>query len=330
MDHCWFLSGFDMTSLAGWRYHPCCASVCSLAGNGCRVPKSEQCLTVVSTNTTVGPRGVTAAGGAASTRWTIPDSDGLVATVGDSGQGVTFVFLHGLVGLNDHWEDVTARVRDRVRCVLFELPLLRLRGDHCSIHGATDLTARFVKERFSEPVVLVGNSFGGHVAARLAIDHPELVRGLVLTGASGILEKSMVSDIQIRPSREWLSRKIGELFFDRTNMRENDLDRAFAELSDRGGARAMVKLSRSARKDHLGDRMRDVRVPTLLVWGRQDVVTPPEAAEGFARSIPGSKLVWLDNCGHAPMIEKPEEFAAEVLGFASELTARSATQGARG
>ncbi len=280
-------------------------------------------MTAVSTNPTAGQRGAPRSGvGDGVAHWAIPDSVGLVATVSDLGCGMPFVFLHGLVGLNDHWEDVTARVRDRVRCVLFELPLLRLRGDHCSINGATDLTARFVKERFTEPVVLVGNSFGGHVAARLAIDHPELVRGLVLTGASGILEKTIVSDIQIRPSREWLSRKIGELFFDRTHMRENDLDRAFGELSDRGGARAMIKLSRSARKDHLGDRMRDIRVPTLLVWGKQDVVTPPEAAQGFARSIPGSKLVWLDNCGHAPMIEKPEEFAAEILGFAGELARR--------
>ncbi len=283
----------------------------------------ERCLTAVSTNPTAGPRGAPSSGsGDGVARWVIPDSGGLAAAVSDSGRGVPFVFLHGLVGLNDHWEGVTARIRDRVRCVLFELPLLRLRGDHCSIHGATDLTARFVHERFTEPVVLVGNSFGGHVAARLAIDHAELVRGLVLTGASGILEKSMVSDVQIRPSREWLARKIGELFFDRAHMRENDLDRAFAELSDRGGARAMVKLSRSARKDHLGDRMRDIRVPTLLVWGKQDVVTPPEAAQGFARSIPGSTLVWLDKCGHAPMIEKPEEFAAAMLGFAEQLAGR--------
>lgn len=255
-----------------------------------------------------------------SSQWPIPGSTDLTAVVVDQGSGVPFVFLHGLVGLNEHWEDVVGRVRDRVRCVRFELPLLQLRGDDCSIHGATDLTAKFLKQYFTEPVVLVGNSFGGHVATRVGIEHPGLVRGLVLTGASGLIEKSMVADIQIRPSREWLSRKIGELFHDRTLMREADLDRAYRELSDRHGARAMVKLSRSARRDHLGDRMRDIRVPTLLIWGRQDVVTPPEAAEGFHRSIAGSKLVWFDRCGHAPMIEKPEEFAGEVLQFAAKLS----------
>ena len=285
----------------------------------------ERSLTACSTNSHYPARRSTSGeeeGEERVSRWAIPDSDGLAAIVRDSGRGVPFVFLHGLVGLNDHWEDVTARVRQNVRCVLFELPLLRLRGDHCSIVGATELTARFLREQVGEPAVLVGNSFGGHVAARLAIVHPGLVRGLVLTGASGILEKSIVSDIQIRPSKDWLRRKIGELFHDQSHMREADLDRAHAELSDRGGARAMIRLSRSARKDHLGERMRDIRVPTLLVWGRQDVVTPPEAAEGFARSIPGSRLVWLDRCGHAPMIEKPGEFAAAVLEFAGQIAGR--------
>jgi pimeloyl-ACP methyl ester carboxylesterase len=266
---------------------------------------------------------------ARETRWAIPGSEGLQAKVFDSGRlgGVPFVFLHGLVGLNEHWEDVAIRVRARVRCIMFELPLLALRGEHCSIHGATELTARFLREYLkSEPGVLVGNSFGGHVATRLALEEPSLVRGLVLAGASGFVERSTVSDIQTRPSREWLVRKIGELFHDQSHMRAADVDRAYAELNNRGGARAMVKLSRSARKDHLGERMRDIRTPTLLIWGRQDVVTPPEAAEGFRRSIPGSRLVWFDNCGHAPMIEKPEEFAAAILEFAGQLEspARSA------
>ncbi len=261
--------------------------------------------------------------GMATTRWVIPDGDGLAASVHEIGSGVPLVFLHGLVGLNEHWEGVVDRVSGRARCVMFELPLLQLRGEQCSIHGATDLTARFLRDYFNEPVVLVGNSFGGHVASRLAIYCPELVRGLVLAGASGLIEKSMVADVQIRPSREWLRRKIGELFFDPAAMNERDLDRAHAELSDRGGARAMVKLSRSARRDHLGDAMSQIRQPTLLIWGRQDIVTPPEAADGFQRNIPHAKMVWLDRCGHAPMIERPELFAQAVAEFLPVLDAKN-------
>lgn len=247
----------------------------------------------------------------------------VTARVGDVGDGSPVVFLHGLVGLNEHWEEVVRRAKHHTRCVLLELPLLELKGDDCSIQGVTDLTARFLERYFSgEPASLVGNSFGGHVALRVALERPDLVRSLVLAGSSGLIEKSMVREVQIRPSREWLAEKIGELFFDRSKMREADLDRAHAELSRRGGARAMVKLSRSARRNHLGSKIGGISAPTLLIWGRQDIVTPPEAAEGFLSTIPDSRIVWFDNCGHAPMIECPEQFASALVDFVAELDRR--------
>ncbi|MFO0787711.1 MAG: alpha/beta hydrolase [Phycisphaerales bacterium] len=248
------------------------------------------------------------------------------ATVIDSGShpgnATTFVFLHGLVGLNQHWEGVVERFCATARCVMLQLPLLNLAGDNCSIQGVQTLTARFLEDYLDGPAVLVGNSFGGHVALRLAIERPDLVRGLALAGSSGLIEKSMVSDVQVRPSREWLRRKIGELFFDKKHLSEHDIERAFAELSTRTGARAMVRLSKSARRDHLGERIGQIRCPTLLIWGREDIVTPPEAADGFLKSIPDSRIVWFDQCGHAPMIECPAEFATALSAFATELAKR--------
>ncbi len=253
--------------------------------------------------------------------------EALVAKVADTGFshapdaiGTPVVFLHGLVGLNDHWERVVSRVRSRMRCILFELPLLRLSGPDCSIEGATALTIRFIREHVGGPVILAGNSFGGHVALRIAIEQPAMVKGLVLAGSGGLVEKTLISDIQIRPTRAWLRRKIAELFFDESVMRESDVDRALAELTNRGGARAMVRLARSARKDQLRDAVDSVQSPTLILWGRQDVVTPPEAAEGFNRLIKGSRLVWFDRCGHVPMMEAPDAFAQEMMRFAGELS----------
>lgn len=241
------------------------------------------------------------------------------AFVEESGEGRPIVFLHGLVGLNDHWEEVGRRASPHGRCLMLQLPLLDLTGEDCSIHGATELTIRYLAEHVVHPCILVGNSFGGHVALRIALERPDLVRGLVLAGSSGLIEKSMVREVQIRPSRDWLEEKIGELFFDRAKMNMADVDRAHRELSERGHARAMVKLSRSARRNHLGTKIAEIKVPTLLIWGRQDIVTPPEAAEGFKKSIRDSRLVWIDQCGHAPMIESPEPFGDALLAFINEL-----------
>jgi len=208
---------------------------------------------------------------------------------------------------------------------MLEFPLLDLQGEDCSIHGVTELTVRFLERHVREPAVLVGNSFGGHVALRVAVERPELVAGLVLAGSSGLTERTTVREVQLRPSREWLVEKIGELFFDRSKMNQGDVDRAHRELSRRGGARAMVKLSRSARRNHMGDRLGEIKAPTLLVWGKQDAVTPPEAAEQFNKLIRGSTLAWLDRCGHAPMIEQPEPFAALLIEFNRSLAATAAS-----
>ena len=243
------------------------------------------------------------------------------ARVVDFGSGRPFVFLHGLVGLNDHWEQSAHALGPHARAVMLEFPLLDLQGEDCSIHGVTELTIRFLERYVREPAVLVGNSFGGHVALRVAVDRPQLVSGLVLAGSSGLTERTTVREVQLRPSREWLVEKIGELFFDRSKMNHGDVDRAHRELSRRGGARAMVKLSRSARRNHMGDRLSEIKAPTLLVWGKQDAVTPPEAADQFHQLIRGSKLVWLDRCGHAPMIEQPEQFASLLIDFNRSLSA---------
>ncbi len=251
------------------------------------------------------------------------DGGEVQAKVLDVGTGRPVVFLHGLAGLNLHWEDVVGRVKGRVRCIMLELPLLDLRGDDCSIDGVSRLATRFLEQYLpgGRPV-LVGNSFGGHVALRIVLERPDLVGGLVLAGSSGLNERTMVREVLIRPTREWMRRKIAELFHDESTLREADVDRAFTELSDRKRARAMVRLSKTARRDHLGGRIGEIACPTLIIWGRNDVVTPPDAAEEFHRLIRDSRIVWIDRCGHAPMLEKPEEFSHALKGFADDLDRR--------
>ena len=243
----------------------------------------------------------------------------ITARVIECGRGPRVVFLHGLVGLNDHWGGVIGRSLDSIHSTLFELPLLDLTGADCSIQGVTDLTIRFLDGHVGEPVVLAGNSFGGHVALRVALRRPDLVRGLVLTGSSGLFERTLVRGAPIRPPRAWVEEKIGELFYDRSAMIESDIDRAHKVLNTRQGARAMVRLSRTARRNHLGDRLGEIDTPTLLIWGREDVVTPPSAAQGFYDLLPDARLVWVEKCGHTPMLEAPGVFTESLLAFIREL-----------
>jgi len=239
--------------------------------------------------------------------------------VDELGRGQPVVFLHGLLGMNDHWLPVSRALSERSRCLMIEAPLLELRGEACSVAGVVRLISTVLETIVGAPAVLVGNSLGGHVAQRIAIERPELCRALVLAGSSGLFERTFEKDVQHRPSREWLTRKIGDLFYDAANMPSDCIDKAFIELSDRRAARALVKLGKSAKNDHMGERLGQIRQPTLLLWGDSDTVTPPQVAEEFHEKLPDSRLVWLDRCGHAPMIERPQEFALALHAFFDEL-----------
>ncbi len=240
------------------------------------------------------------------------------AEVIECGTGRPVVFLHGLVGLNEHWGKVVDQLASRVRCITLEVPLLELRGVDCSLRAVSAMTMQFLDREVGEPAVLVGNSFGGHVALRVTHERPELVHSLVLAGSSGLIERTVVKGAPVRPTREWLVEKIGELFYDKSKMDPTDVDRAFKLLNERGGARAMVKLSKTARRDNMTDDLGEIDQKTLLIWGKEDIVTPPSAGQGFSELMPNARLYWLDACGHAPMIESPLEFGKAMLEFFDE------------
>ena len=234
------------------------------------------------------------------------------------GSGRPLVMLNGLLGQNVHWFGLLPVLAARAQCLLVQPPLLEMKGPGCSVDGVTNLIAGLLETLIEEPAILVGNSLGGHVSLRLALSRPDLVRGLVLVGSSGLFERT-IEKAEHSPSRDWLQRKIEGLFHDPSRMLPGMVDEAHAELSRRPAARALVKLGNSAKKDHLGDDLHRVNCPVLLAWGRQDIVTPPEVAEEFHSRLPNSRLRWIDRCGHAPQIERPDELAGHIVEFLDEL-----------
>ena len=79
--------------------------------------------------------------------------------------------------------------------------------------------------------------------------------------------------------------------------------------------------SKSAVRHNLEDKLYQIKCPTQLIWGRNDNVTPPEVAEKFHELIENSRLAWIDRCGHAPMMERPEQFNEVLEAFLSEVVA---------
>ena len=236
------------------------------------------------------------------------------------GNGPPIVLLHGLLGTNEHWSQTARELAQTHRVVSLEVPVLDLEGRDCSVAGLQTIIEDLIREADIDHAIIAGNSLGGHVAAKLAIERPEWIVGLILMGASGLQERATGSEVVTTPSRDWLADRFGVMFHDRhRHMTDADLDRAFGLLSDRRKVRAFVRLCRSSRMDGLAEKLACLTMPTLLIWGRNDVVTPPEAAAGFARAIPHARIRWIDRCGHAPMIEHPVELAEAIGSFAESL-----------
>lgn len=244
---------------------------------------------------------------------------GMDVRVDRVGTGAPIVILNGLLGQNDHWFGAVRTLAKAGECILIQPPLLEMKGKGCSVDGVTALSASLIESLVDEPPVIIGNSLGGHVALRIALAHQHLPRGLVLVGSSGLFERTFERDWQHSPSVEYMQRKIEDLFDDPARMQPGMVEAAHGALSRRSAARALVKLGRSAKRDHLGDELHGVECPVLLAWGKQDRVTPPEVATQFHELIPNSRLEWIDQCGHAPQIERPDELSGAIVRFVQDL-----------
>ncbi|MBN4060418.1 alpha/beta fold hydrolase, partial [Planctomycetaceae bacterium AH-315-I19] len=154
------------------------------------------------------------------------------------GTGEPLVILNGLLGMNEHWFGVLGPLAERAECILLQPPLLDMKGKGCSIEGVTRLSIAVLETIVDRPAVLLGNSFGGHVALRIAIERPDLVRGLALIGSSGLFERTLEKGVQHSPSKDWIKDKISELFYDPEFHRIPVLvDAAYKKLSERPAAR---------------------------------------------------------------------------------------------
>ncbi len=86
-------------------------------------------------------------------------------------------------------------------------------------------------------------------------------------------------------------------------------------INDRGKIIRTLALAKSAIRHNMSDDLPDMKVPICLIWGRNDKVTPPDVADEFHKLLPDSDLFWIDKCGHAPMMERPEIFNEILLAW---------------
>jgi pimeloyl-ACP methyl ester carboxylesterase len=233
----------------------------------------------------------------------------------EEGEGDVLLLLHGLFGALSNWEDVTDTFKSQYRVVIPLLPIYELPLLTTGVTSLSKFLYKFVKFKKLKNISILGNSLGGHVGLIFTLSHPEYVKALVLTGSSGLYENSFGGTFPRRESYDFIKEKVALTFYDANFATKELVDEVFATVNDRGRVIRILAMAKSAIRHNLSKDLHKITIPVCLIWGKNDTVTPPEVAEEFHNILPNSELNWIDKCGHAPMMEQPEEFNTHLRRF---------------
>ena len=243
----------------------------------------------------------------------------------EEGQGEPIMFLHGLFGGLSNFTHLIEHFKKSHKVVVPILPLLELDLLHTSVGGLQKFVNRFVEHRGYENINLMGNSLGGHVALVHTLKNPARIKSLILTGSSGLFENGMGDTYPKRGDKEYIRNKTALTFYDPAMATEDLVNEVFEITNNRLKVIKIISLAKSAIRNNLGEELNQIKQPTCLIWGNNDTITPPFVGKEFNRLIPNSEIHFIDKCGHAPMMEVPEEFNSILDGFLAKLSTPAAT-----
>jgi pimeloyl-ACP methyl ester carboxylesterase len=249
----------------------------------------------------------------------------------DAGRGKPILFIPGYSATVDTWNYAVLDLHDRYRCVCIDV---RGHGDSdkpCSDYTYDEICGdvrAFLAALNLRDVTLVGWSQGAGVALKYVTDcnADERVTGLVTVGAATpsfkqtATEPYGMDDATAAASLEGIRRGFPETMaaFSGANFHRTDMDATrawFLALWLTLPAYAAYKYFKTLITEDLRDRVAQVHMPTAHFHGQHDLVCDPRWSEYMQARIPGAKLVWFENSGHALMVEEPDKFSAELAAF---------------
>ncbi len=247
------------------------------------------------------------------------------------------VMLHGFTGSKENWYPLIGRLRGKYRLLVPDLPgwgeSERKPGDDYGYVAQAERVDGFIRRLVSRPggstdgrrVVLLGHSMGGGIAALMAARFPDGITRLGLLDAAGVHFNDNVFGRQVLDGdnpfavtdRASLRRYVDTVFHRETAKPwiPWPASRGFIKkrIADAGFEQSVLdSIGRGPERFAPGDAATDIRQPTLLLWGRDDIVVDPSAMDLYAAKIPQARKVLLDDCGHMSLADQPDAVARAV------------------
>jgi pimeloyl-ACP methyl ester carboxylesterase len=253
------------------------------------------------------------------------------------GAGDPMLCLHGLGANIYSWRHFITPFSQNNKLILVDFKGCgkspKPRDGHYSLEEKTDDIYDLILEEDLTNLTLVGNSLGGAIALLLAIrlvkQKPNRLSKLILIDSAGDrrylpphlnLLRSIPGApiIYLSPGRLAARMTLRMCYYDRKKITKEQVEAYAAPLASLGGRHALLQTARQcipANADELISAVSTVTIPTLILWGRQDKVIPLKVGELLNQLLPNSMLVVIEQCGHIPQEEKPDETIAIISRF---------------
>jgi pimeloyl-ACP methyl ester carboxylesterase len=273
-----------------------------------------------------------------------------VGVVDSGGDGPPLLWIHGLGGIWQNWLLNLPAFMDTHRCVAVDLPGFGLseKPDECSIPGFARTVDAVCDQLGIEEPVVIGNSMGGFVGAELAVSFPTRVSKLVLVAAAGLSTEYLAREPLLVGARAFMVLTAraglrGDGMVRRKRLRRVALQPVVryperlslplaTELVSGANAPGFVDAFEALMSYSFRDRLERIEVPTLIVWGRNDMLVPVSDAETYEHLIgENAHSVIFDDTGHLPMLERPTRFNSLLRSFvAGERAPEAGIEGVTG
>ena len=243
----------------------------------------------------------------------------------EEGKGAPIILLHGLMGGLSNFHYFINFFKDKGYKVLMpSLPIYDSPIMDSSVKRLAEFLNEFIKLKELKNFVIIGNSLGGHVG----LYYTKLfnkAKGLILTGSSGLYESAMGSGYTKRGDYNVIKKKVQEVFYNPKVATKILVDEIYETVNDRNKLIRIIAYAKSAIRHNMAKDLPKIKIPICLIWGKDDIVTPPDVANEFHKLLPNSDLYWIDKCGHAPMMEHPNVFNETVVKWFSKRNLNTAS-----
>ncbi|MBT1703919.1 alpha/beta fold hydrolase [Chryseosolibacter indicus] len=233
----------------------------------------------------------------------------------DTGEGQPVILLHGLFGNIAMWRTTINTLKHRYRVVVPRLPLFEVPIHRANVDYLVEVFHEFLLWHNLNNIILVGTDIGGQLALDYAYHYPENVKKVIISGCSGLFENIPPINKADQIDYDSVEDQVKDAFYKRDIVGTTMINKVYNTVNASSKNLHISAFASSSKKSLVSKFLFRVSRPVLMIWGLQDKITPPEVALHFHDLLRYGTIKFIDECGHYPMIEKPESYNEALLEF---------------